>query len=221
MWGQRNVFRETTFMLMVCVLLCCACSGRRTGPLLQDLLNDEPCAAPCWQGIVFGQTSEQEALRILSALTRKSHIGKPSYADWSEESTVQWMTRHTDTPREISAESALTFRKVIAHHLNLSLDAGLTAQMVIDKSGEPSIVYVYEDGHKHPPHVWATLCYPEQGMEFDVLLESGYDPTVLGRGDQVPWVFLYAPMTVESWLNEPLDPSYPWRYRPSDESRFR
>jgi hypothetical protein len=208
--------------LIAALLLCGACIGeqQRQGPLVEGLLNDVPCAAPCWEGITPGTTTEQEAIDILLAETRSSYMTEPSiaYRDDTGKVVVRWITKATRMPSGVSSVSELHTLRHKTHHVSLTLDTGLTAQMIIEKWGEPAIVFVYQAG-RHPPHFWAQFCYPEQGIELGVFMDSGNDPLVLDPDDRVSFAYFYAPMSREEWLTGPVD-QHSWMFRPTDPDKI-
>jgi hypothetical protein len=206
------------FLLVLCS--ACASSPQEQGPVAKDLLGDVPCVAPCWQGITPGQTSEQETVRILHNSTANGPFAEATISDPNDmgEITVRWLTRNAKMPFGVSALSELRIRQGIVHHIYLALDIGLTAQMVLDKWGEPSKTYVYSVGID-PPHTAMTLCYPEKGIECDVHLEPANGTLTLEPNNRVLKVLFYSPMTEEQWLNEPLGEN-PWRTRPSEGSKI-
>jgi hypothetical protein len=219
-WRLRSLSFIATFVVVL--LLCGACVSEKqeVDSLAEDLLNDRPCPIPCWQGIVPGQTTEQEAVDILSAKDRPTYIGRPgiSHLKGKEETIIKWKNKGAEMPRQVSSASAMWIRKGTVHHTLLTLDPGLTAQMVVDKWGEPNKIFVYVHGAEYL-HEWASLCYPELGVEFTVFLGFGRTPLTLSPDDPVLLSDLYVPMTVEQWLSESLDQD-PWRYRPQDPNKI-
>lgn len=208
--------------LIAALLLCGACirEQQRQGPLVKDLLNDVPCAAPCWQGITPGTTTEREAIDILLAETRSSYMTEPSiaYRDDTGKAVVRWITKAARMPSGVSSVSELYTLEHKTHLARLTLDTGLTAQMIVEKWGEPAVFFVYRAG-RHLPHYWAQFCYPEQGIEFGVWIDSGKDRLVLDPDDRVSFAYFYAPMTKEQWLTSPLD-QYQWAFRPRDPNKI-
>jgi hypothetical protein len=209
--------------ILLAVLLVCgnACTKKELeqGPFVKDLLNDVPCAVPCWQGINFGQTTEQEVMDVL-VHTLGEYDVKPytSHNEAKGEVTVRWATRDADVPRGVSTLSELVIVSNIAHHMNLVLDTGLTVQMVIDKWGEPTVFFVQETG-RHPLHIWITLCYPALGAEFSAYLDSEGESMTLDPEDAVVFARLYAQMSEEQWRSESLQYN-PWRWRPTDPTKI-
>jgi hypothetical protein len=52
-------------ILITVFLIGCALGSR---PVDRSILADDPCAAPCWQGIVPGQTTMAEAMAIVETI---------------------------------------------------------------------------------------------------------------------------------------------------------
>ena len=81
-WYLLPVNLSCLFIALL-VFYGCVSESEERGPLVQDLLNDTPCDAPCWQGIVPGQTTGQEAIDILFSDTGPSYVAGsgPSHLD--------------------------------------------------------------------------------------------------------------------------------------------
>ena len=221
--SRQRVLSLTSRAVLVGVLalsITCCSARQENGPLVEDVLDDRPCAIPCWQEIVPGQTTEQEAIDILSGKDRPRYIGRPgiSHLRNKDETIIRWKTKGAKTPRRISSTSMMWIREGIVHHTHLVFDPGLTAQMVVSRWGEPNKFFVYVHGTEYLSER-ARLCYPELGVEFIVFLDFGRMPLTLNQDDQVLFARLYAPMTVEQWLSEELDQD-PWRYRPQDPDKI-
>lgn len=220
MKNSKMAFLIEIVTLLAIGLLCQACIYRQSQSAVEDLMSDDPCPPPCWQGIIPGQTTEQEAIDILLADTRSDYILSPNFSklEDSTKTMIYWVIKGAKMPSGVSALSSLHIWDGKVHDIDLKLDAGLTVQRVIDRWGEPKKSFVYTYG-KHGLHGWAVLCYPEQGLEFTAYLP--FDPTSLSLDpdDQVLFAFFYAPMTEEQWLSEPLD-QYPWRIRPRDPGKI-
>jgi len=207
MTKEQAVGVKLVIALGIVLSLCNACSGRqqKQGPLVQDLLNDMPCAAPCWQRIIPGQTTRQEAIDILFADTRKSYIRDPKIYDreWDKGTIIRWWTRDVKLGSKISPRGEVRIHDDVVHCVVLGLDGGLTAQMVIDKWESPGRVATRAAGAEQVTFT-ALLFYPEQGLELGIDLDPHSDPLVLGPEDSVGGVSLYAPMDESQWMEEEI-----------------
>ena len=200
-------------LLVVVLVVCYVCSDRhqKLGPLVADVLKETPCAAPCWQGIVPGQTTEQEAIDILFSDARPRYIKEPDIyrQDWGMETTIRWLTRGAKVPPALSPPgwwpqsaaplNTVKIRDGIVDCIDLAFDAGLTAQMVIDKWGNPSRFSAEVYGVEYIV-ARAGFFYPEQGINFGVYLDPRDDPLVLNPNSQIVGAVFYPPMLLEQWL---------------------
>lgn len=88
-------FRMLLLSVIALALLLASCSPPelRDQTLLQDdsLLTNEPCAAPCWRGIVPGETAWSDALTMLeddptieNLAVQQSEDSTALYAEWQQ-----------------------------------------------------------------------------------------------------------------------------------------
>jgi hypothetical protein len=68
-------------LVMFMMTLLASCSR-----LPSSILDDMTCDAPCWQGIVVGETSKDEALQIIEQMPE---VQKETIRSWSEDS-ISW-----------------------------------------------------------------------------------------------------------------------------------
>lgn len=70
--SENRSVRQRVMIAMI-VLLIIGCSNPSPTPLPEQMdrspFTSEPCAAPCWYGLIVGESSENEALSTISTLT--------------------------------------------------------------------------------------------------------------------------------------------------------
>jgi hypothetical protein len=57
-----------SLLLTISISGCESRSTSKSGIATQSFLSDEPCAAPCWYGLVPGESSKADVLRVLAEL---------------------------------------------------------------------------------------------------------------------------------------------------------
>lgn len=127
-----------------------------------SLLTDDPCAAPCWQNITPGVTTEQEARRLLkdSPFVRKDSLDY-AIANWKTGGDYDWFVWHG---RNKKYRNALYLREGKVELIRIHPDYTLTLGQIIDKFGPPERVYV---GLGLGGNLLiAYLDYPAQGLRF-------------------------------------------------------
>lgn len=221
-WKPLPKFRILSFLALV---FCYACSYRaqEPGPLTRDLITETPCTVPCWQGIVPGQTTEQEAIDILFSDLRPEYVRDPQIyrEDRDMGTTIRWMTKGAKVPPALPPPghwplseapwNEVRIRDDVVDRIYLTLDAGLTAQMVIEEWGTPSQFSAGVYGVDYLV-ARAGLLYPEQGVSFSVYLDPRDDPLELRPDSQVVGATLYPPVPTEQWLANMRTPGklYDW-----------
>lgn len=65
--------RTKVGLLTALLAFITGCQVTLEQPSDRSILTDEPCPAPCWQGIVPGETTIDEAVAILDALGMDYH----------------------------------------------------------------------------------------------------------------------------------------------------
>jgi hypothetical protein len=127
-----------------------------------SLLTDDPCVAPCWQNIIPGVTTEQEARSLLkgSPFVRKDSLDY-AIANWkSGGEGYDWFVWNG---RSKKYRNALYLREGKTVLIQLHVDYTLTAGQVANKFGPPERVYAKLTGGGV---LIAYLDYPAQGLRF-------------------------------------------------------
>lgn len=127
-----------------------------------SLLTDDPCAAPCWQNIIPGVTTEQEARRLLksSPFVRKDSLDY-AIADWKTGGNYDWFVWQGRSKKYRNALYIRIEGKV--ELIMIHPDYALTAGQVVEKFGPPERIYVKRTGGGV---LIAYLDYPAQGLRF-------------------------------------------------------
>lgn len=143
---QRSCSKLLVFTFLFMSLLLSACKTNRSlsspdavsGELEElvdkSLLTGEPCAPPCWYGIIPGKTSETDALGIVNGLefinrdTIMVHEGVRG-------GTVSWQTVFDE---DSSLVEGLSFDESgVVYQIGMILRYPMTLQGVIDVIGDP------------------------------------------------------------------------------------
>jgi len=134
-------------------------------PALDDsLLTGDPCAAPCWQGIVPGQSGEEEVIGTLEA----SQVVNPDTI-WRGDfpvagvPLVQYAWRHHN-PK--SPQNYLYLRDGVVLRIETYLDYELTLGEVVTRFGPPEGVYAQITAFGEWLGYTVVLDYPEIGLTF-------------------------------------------------------
>lgn len=141
----------------------------------RSLLTDIPCPAPCWQGIVPGETSRSQALQILRDSPYLRHDSlQESGTDENGGVTWQW-----DVPgRRLT--SSISWQDGVVQSITLGLTYDLTVDQVIGKFGPPEAIDVIEGGTPEHNYWIIDLYYPHVGVQFKAYtpeFESSLEPS--------------------------------------------
>lgn len=130
-------FRLLVPGLLVLAVFVAACSPPpvlRNEKLLNDtsLITNEPCAAPCWNGITPGETSWSEAVTIVEDDTRFSD---PQVQNAEEGSAIgaQWSKTDGDACCQMVSEDGAT-----VSFISLSFAPDMTVEQVLGAHGDPT-----------------------------------------------------------------------------------
>lgn len=163
----------------------------------RSILTDDPCAAPCWQGIVPGQTTIDEALNILDTLG-VDYMRFDNEVQWHSESYYRGdgfaFAGNVLYGPEYGDSTSVTL-------LRIGLEFELTLQEVLDKYGPPKKFQAYgvdlpvlPDGHVNG--IVVSFFYPERGVVFQAWLH-GTRPASIESDTTLKAVHYFAPTTME------------------------
>ncbi len=130
-------FRLLVPGLLVLAVFIAACAPPpvlRNEKLLNDtsLTTNEPCAAPCWNGITPGETAWSTALTIIED---DSRFSDPQVQNAQDGPAVgaQWSKTDGDACCQMVSEDGQT-----VSFISLSFAPDMTVQQVIEAQGEPT-----------------------------------------------------------------------------------
>lgn len=156
-----------------------------------SLLSDTPCAAPCWQGIVPGETSRAQAMQILRD---SPYVFDDSLEEsgTSELGRVVW--RWCVPGRRLHPN--ISWQNDTVQEITLGLTYDLTVDQIVSKFGEPEALSAVSGGVPEFPYWIIDLYYPDKGIQFTAYTE-GID-SLLEATTEVGAVFYFAPTTLEA-----------------------
>ena len=171
-----------------------------------SLLTDDPCAAPCWQNIVPGVTTFEEAQSQLetSPFVRKGSLDYHVAESGETHDRFSWHGRSTKYYNYLYLREG----KVVL--IDIHPDYTLTLGQVVDKFGPPERVYV---GLGLGGNLLiAYLDYPAQGLRFTAewpvrdrterrIVDSGI--ALLTEDREIVEVAYFAPGPLEDVLQNP------------------
>jgi len=152
--------------LMFLIAACAPTPQLRSDRLLQDdsfVSGEEPCAAPCWRGIIPGETSWNNALTIInddttlaSLQTRTDETTKQIGAAWAQkdgDNCCQMFSQDGETVSFIVAQTTprTRFGEVVEKHGEPSYIIGDTvssdqALVSVYYPDIPMLIYVFVEG---------------------------------------------------------------------------
>jgi hypothetical protein len=173
----------------------------------RSILTDEPCAAPCWQGIVPSQTTEEEAIRILENNPFVSGHDVGCVRSEFRETVCSWRARHWR-----GGSNHLYIREGVVQLMYITPKINLTLGQVVGKYGSPEKVHTDIGGRERLVYCFH-LYYPSKGLVFisQTPIESG-EKEVSGEKEAsvtedwtVSSIDYFAPTSLEGYL-EALTP---------------
>jgi len=127
----------------------------------RSFMTDIPCTAPCWQGIVPGETSRSQAMQILedSPYIRKGSLQE---AGTSEVGGVMWWWYAPGR----RLKSSISWRGDVVQKITLGLTYDLTVDQVVSKFGPPEAIDIGTGGVPEHSYWIINLYYPGMGIQF-------------------------------------------------------
>jgi len=155
-----------------------------------SLLTDVPCAAPCWQGIVPGETSRSQAMQTLED---SPYIlrGSLQEAGTSEIGGVTWWW---SVPGR-RLKPGISWQDDVVQEITLGLTYELTVDQVVSKFGPPEALSVSTGGVPEHWYWIIDLYYPHIGIQF-----KAYTPefdNLLAPSTEVGVVHFFVPTSIE------------------------
>lgn len=162
----------------------------------RSILTDEPCAAPCWQGIVPSQTTEDEAIRILenNPFVSRRHLG--CQRTEPRETICSWLGKYWR-----AGASKLYARDGVVSLMYLTPEINLTLGQVVTKYGPPEKVYTAIGGIEKLVYCFH-LYYPSKGLHFISLtpIDPGEQKAPVTEHWTVNSMEYFAPTSLEGYL---------------------
>ncbi len=192
--------RVITALATIFGLLTSCHSPMRKTVVDRSILTDDPCAAPCWQGIVPGQTTVDEAFDILTELgyrPQRCEVG--NCIAWTSTTTSETMFGR-------AANLASASRTVDpVSFVSMGLESEISLGEVLDKYGPPDKYQAYETTFTllaggHARGVMLVLYYVQRGfiLEAWMLVSEPSGKTVTADADvTLDWVHYFPPTTTE------------------------
>jgi hypothetical protein len=155
--------RELVTVILLCLWACASCG--EPPPVDTSLLTGEPCEPPCWQGLVAGVSTEDEAERLLtsSGLVNRDSIYRGSLSRGGETVgvSIQWLS--TANVQGAHARNSFSMEDGILRDMTIWLDAEVSLAELIDGYGPPE-KYLAALSGIHFTEVRVSLFYPEDGF---------------------------------------------------------
>jgi hypothetical protein len=175
-FNAKVVNRRTLLLVIVCLGLAIlgvyGWIGYRESVTDRSLFTGRPCAPPCWQGIIPGGTSAEEALQILQSspyVKRKSIETTGSYglgAIWA-----YW--------KASSGGVVIGLQDGLVHDISLNTPYRLTLGEVVEEFGEPEALVLYQAGLSEHFRWGLTIYYPAKGIAFSTGTTGPFrDPSI-------------------------------------------
>lgn len=193
----RRLALGATVLVLLVVLAGCHPS-RQGASIDRSILTDDPCAAPCWQGIVPGKTTSHEAAGIVAGL---DSVRSNDIRDFGDR--LVWYSAASRADPVLASE--LRSRDGAVAFIEISISFELTLQAILDKYGPPEKILAFESGSEHPILTAIHYYYPQQGLVFVSWIEGYVPPSeqfVLDAATPITRTYYFAPTTIDSWFEE-------------------
>jgi hypothetical protein len=187
---------KAIIMLLVGGMVLASCAPPpplRSDKYLEDtsLITGQPCAAPCFQGIIVGTTTFADAVSMVKSnalfkdvQNRDATSDQPASAIWNSTSGEQCCQMIADS-------------KGLVESITLRLAPKMTVGQVIEKLGEPQ--YTFSTEYTQEESV-IQLLYPEQGIV--LLVVPGDAESSLEAGDPAVAVIYLDPLRFQDLIKE-------------------
>lgn len=185
---------------IVCVTILSSCRrGHQETRVDRSILTDDPCAAPCWQGILPGVTTAAEVSDILQRL---DFIDQDRL--WaSEREYFAWHSTASDADPAVS--SYVLSRAGVVSGIEIGLDFELSLGEVMEKYGPPEKFVAYQSPRVEKIQSDVHFFYPQRGLIFTSWID-GYvppgEPLMLVPSTLVTFVRYFAPAPIENLMRE-------------------
>jgi hypothetical protein len=120
-----------------------------------SILDGKTCDAPCWRGIVVGETSQDEALQILEQMPQ---VQNETIRSWRNGS-ISW--NYQGVKESIGS---LQFHENKVTSFYSTFDPHISLNNFIKAFGEPSFVFGITTERVFPTMLTVYFIYPEKGI---------------------------------------------------------
>jgi protein-disulfide isomerase len=162
-------------------------------PIVDNLIHDEPCAAPCWRGITPGETTWEEAAQIVQQSKDLSDIQEQSATDGSSAKVMFWRSMEGIDCCNMLSQDGETVDELL-----LITSSSTTIGEVIEKRGDP--VYAITRATAQGGYV-VSLFYPEQQLIVYAFVE-GQSAAAFSAESRVIGVSYLSPVRSEQTIEE-------------------
>jgi hypothetical protein len=205
---QASLVVKAVLLLCLAVVAVCACS-REPVSVHRGLLTGEPCAPPCWQGLIPGQSTEQELAALLDA-SEQVDPGSLRRESGGCGQLTYWRNRETFaslSPRSgWTSNYACTSRKVLKVVMEY-LVYEVKLEQLLDNYGPPEALRAQPAGIPERPYVEVNLYYPARGLMCQLELADQDEP--LQPETRVVRAWYFAPTSLESLADPGSGVPYP------------
>jgi hypothetical protein len=182
--GEKPAARLRRPSILLLVLFSAALAACATGPdpqADQSFLTDQPCAAPCWQGLELGSSTKGATLSLLPTLP---FVDAGSIVDkattWKSDAAAREVSFGCVHPRSGNCGNAI-FSGDRLRWLELSVGYALTLRMAVTKLGAPTHVD-YSTGNNQGCSVTGAWPQRKIGVVLDGLADRVCQSLRMGQG---------------------------------------
>jgi hypothetical protein len=175
----------------------------------RSLLTGEPCPAPCWHGVVPGESDEEE---VRCALEDNPFVAQQSISRRVEEYdqlAVEYVVFYWRSTS--GGENWIHLSDGVVVDVSLDVDYELTLGEIVKEFGAPEYLYGFIEGVERFNYlVW--FGYPEQGLSFcsvtrnitvsDYLIPDRAGVGILPENLEVTEALYFAPTSLQRFLEE-------------------
>jgi len=177
--AKRPIYPQVFLLIVSLFLIGCAVRDE------QATLLETNCALPCWNGIVPGETSKEDVLKILATLENvdKKSIREVEFGGaYAERLMFNMNTGVLFRPQYVT----LSFKENRVGSIGFWGDLNLTLGQMVELTGQPEWVDRWWDrvGYEFE------LLNPKQGVTFGMIVEEGQEIT---EKDRITGVELFSP----------------------------
>jgi len=164
-----------------------------------SIFGNSSCALPCWQGIVPGITTRDEALTILrdSPLIQGESLLSQDFA--ADPGGVGWDWRGSISSLEDRPN--LGWSEGIVREITIFPPSGITVEEMINGYGIPERVSVLDVGIPEDPQYGVSLYYAHNGFEVRIFSIVGYHDAELKPSDPITFIVIFEPLPIEEYLS--------------------